>query len=234
MLASLASQLSVALENARLYNRLDGLFRSYMSPEVATALLADPERAALGGREAEVSVLMADLVGFTPYAERTAPADVVAMLNVYYRSAVPCVLDRGGTVVQFVGDAMMALFGAPVPQPDHAARAVAAGLAVQASAAAVTRPGWPLFRVGVNTGPALVGNIGSDAMRTFTAIGDTTNVAARLQAAAPGGGVVVGAPTWDALAGGAVDGLRATPLGPLRVKGKAEPVTAFLVRAEPR
>ena len=225
VLASLASQVSIALENARLYHQLDGLFRSYMSPEVATALLADPQQAALGGAVADVTVLMADLIGFTPYAERTPPEEVVAMLNTYYGAVVPCVLDQGGTVVQFVGDAVMALFGAPVRQPDHAERAVRAGVALQAAAAAVACPGWPQFRVGVNTGPALVGNIGSDAMRNFTAIGDTTNLAARLQAAAPAGGVVVGAATWEGLA----DGLSAEPLGPLRVKGKSEPVPAFLL-----
>src|SRR5213076_1159482 len=80
-LATLASQLSIGLENARLYRQLDGLFRQYMSPDVATALLADPTQAALGGDVAEVTVLFADLRGFTPFSERTSPDRVVGMLN---------------------------------------------------------------------------------------------------------------------------------------------------------
>ncbi|HVD29688.1 MAG TPA: GAF domain-containing protein, partial [Mycobacteriales bacterium] len=104
VLRSLASQLSIALENARLYQQLEGLFRSYMSPDVATALLVEPEQASLGGAVAEVTVLMADLEGFTPFAEKSPPGEVVSMLNAYYHEVVPCILDHGGTVVQFVGD----------------------------------------------------------------------------------------------------------------------------------
>ncbi len=230
VLRALASQLSVALENTRLYQQLDGLFRSYLSPEVATALVADPEQAALGGAVVEVTVLMADLTGFTPFAERAAPADVVAMLNTYYDAVVPCVLAEGGTVVQFVGDAVMAIFGAPVRHGDHAARAVRAALALQAAAGRVARPGWPRFRAGVNSGPALVGNIGSAAMRNYTAIGDTTNLAARLQAAAPPDGVVVSAATRAVLDAPGAD-LDWEPLGDLRVKGRIEPVAAY--RASP-
>lgn len=225
VLASLASQLSVALENARLYRQLDGLFRSYLAPGVVTELLADPDRAALGGATADVSVLMADLAGFTPYSERTPPADVVGMLNRYYGAVVPVVLEHGGIVVQFVGDAVMALFGAPVAHADHPDRAVRAALGLQDAARQVAEPGWPRFRVGVNTGPALVGNIGSDAMRTYTAIGDTTNLAARLEAAAPPGGVVVAGETRSRLTGA----YPVTPLEPLTLKGKSEPVPAYLL-----
>ncbi|SDI32552.1 Adenylate cyclase, class 3 [Actinokineospora alba] len=227
VLLSLAAQLSIAIENARLYQQLDGLFRSYMSPDVATSLLADPTQARLGGAVAEVTVLMADLQGFTPFAERTDPAAVVSMLNAYYGQVVPQILDSGGTVVQFVGDAVMALFNAPVPQPDHALRACRAGLAIQATTKAIAQPDWPPFRVGVNTGPALVGNIGSEHMRNFTAIGDTTNLAARLQTAAPPGEVVISATTHRAL--GSTGHVR--PLGHLTVKGKADPVDAFILTA---
>lgn len=227
VLLSLAAQLAIAIENARLYQQLDGLFRSYMSPDVATSLLADPEQARLGGAVAEVTVLMADLQGFTPFAERTDPAAVVSMLNAYYGEVVPQILGCGGTVVQFVGDAVMALFNAPVPQPDHALRACRAGLSIQAAAKAIAQPDWPPFRVGVNTGPALVGNIGSEHMRNFTAIGDTTNLAARLQTAAPPGEVVISVTTHRAVGATA----RVTPLGQLTVKGKADPVDAFVLTA---
>lgn len=227
VLASLATQLSIALENARLYRQLDGLFRSYMSPDVATALIADPERAALGGRIAEVTVLMADLRGFTTFSEQAHPGEVVDLLNTYFGAIVPIVLDEGGTVVQFVGDAIMAVFNAPVEQPDHARRAVRAGLVLQERVAeiAADRPDAPLFRVGINTGPALVGNIGAEAMRNFTAIGDTTNTAARLEGLAETGQVVVSASTLAELG----DGAQARSLGSLSVKGRQEPVEAFVL-----
>ena len=225
VLESLASQLSSAVENARLYRELDGLFRQYMSPKVATALLADPAQARLGGTVAEVTVLFADLRGFTPFSERNTPADVVALLNRYFGLAVPCVLAEGGTVVQFVGDAIMALFNAPVPQPDHAIRAARAALAMQREIETVTagEADLPRFRVGINTGPALVGNIGSTEMRNFTAIGDTVNLAARLEASAEVGRVVIGEATYLILGGQAI----VTPLGEMQLKGKSLPVPAF-------
>jgi adenylate cyclase len=225
VMRSLAGLVSVELENVRLYQHLDGLFRSYLSPDVARALLADPAQAALGGAVAEVTVLMADLTGFTPFSERSTPVEVVTMLNTYYGAVVPEILDQGGTVTQFIGDAIMALFNAPVRQPDHAMRAVRAALRLQEVAAATGREGWPRFRVGINTGPALIGNIGSAAMRHFTAIGDTVNLAARLEGTAPAGGIVLGAGT-AALVDTSV---RLAPRGAVTVKGKTEPVEAYLL-----
>ncbi len=227
VLRSFASQLSIALENARLYASMEGLFRSYVSPDVATSLIADPSQTRLGGEVAEVSVLMADLHGFTPFAERSRPNDVVAMLNTYYSVVVPVILEHGGTVVQFVGDAVMALFNAPARQPDHPLRAARAALALQEAVERERegRPLWPRFRVGVNTGPALVGNIGSAEFRNFTAIGDTTNLAARLESAAEPGQVVISAATHSAIGDASVE-----PLGPLTVKGKQLPVEAFVLR----
>jgi class 3 adenylate cyclase len=101
-------------------------------------------------------VLFADLRGFTPFSEQAPPERVVAMPNEYFGRAVPVLLAHGGSVTQFVGDALMALFNAPTRQPDHALRAARAALGMQRAVeqAAVQEPGWPLFRVGVNTGPA--------------------------------------------------------------------------------
>jgi class 3 adenylate cyclase len=231
VLASLASQLSTAVENTRLYEQLDGLFRSYLSPEVAASLLADPGRAALGGTMHEVTVLMADLQGFTPFSERSSPAEVIEMLNTYWGVTVPVILAEGGTITQFVGDAVMALFGAPAAQPDHARRAARAALALQSAAAGVQadRPDWPRFRVGLNTGPAIVGNVGSEDLRNFAAIGDTTNVAARLEGAAPAGGVLIGARTYELLGPGA----QVVAVAPLALKGKAEPVVAYVLEGAP-
>ena len=230
LLRALASQLSIELENARLYRQLDGLFRQYMSPDVATALLADPTQAALGGDVAEVSVLFADLRGFTPFSEQTSPAGVVAMLNEYFGRAVPVLLAHGGTVVQFVGDAVMALFNAPARQPDHALRAARAALGMQEviEAVAEREAGWPRFRIGVNTGPALIGNIGSDEFRNFTAIGDTVNLAARLeQEVAEAGQVVIGPGTHAAILDLAV----ARRLDPIEVKGKRQPVAPWVLES---
>jgi len=227
LLRALASQLSIGLENARLYRQLDGLFRQYMARDVATALLADPSQARLGGEVAEVTVLFADLRGFTPFSEQAPPEGVVAMLNEYFGRAVPVILANGGSVTQFVGDAVMALFNAPTRQPDHALRAAKAALGVQRAIeeAAVREPGWPLFRIGVNTGPALVGNIGSAELRSFTAIGDTVNLAARLEELAGTGQVVIGPGTYAAIAEVAV----AHRLEEIEVRGMRRRVTPWVL-----
>jgi class 3 adenylate cyclase len=227
--ATLASQLSLTLENARLYRELDTLFRHYLSPDVAAALLADPDQAALGGSLVEVTALFADLRGFTTFSEAVEPAEIVTMLNRYHGAAVPCILDNGGTIVQFVGDALLALFNAPARQADHAVLAVRAALAMQDAVGeiAAERPDWPRFRIGANTGPALVGNIGSEALRGFNAMGDAVNVAARLQGLAEPGQVVIGEATRDAIGDAAV----VEPLGELTVKGRQAPVRAYVVSA---
>jgi class 3 adenylate cyclase len=229
VLLSLASQLSIALENARLYRQIDSLFRRYMSPDVATALLADPAQADLGGGIEEVTVLFADLRGFTTFSEQTAPEDVVELLNRYFGITVPIILEQGGTVAQFVGDAVMAMWNAPTRQPDHALRAGRAALAMQRAieAAADGHPGWPRFRVGINSGPALVGNIGSAELRNFTAIGDTVNLGSRLEGQAPIGSVLVGERTRELLG----DAAEVEPVGDLTVKGKERAVRAYLLRA---
>ncbi|BBH68271.1 hypothetical protein ACTI_49560 [Actinoplanes sp. OR16] len=227
LLLSLASQIAVALENARLYRRLDVLFRQYMSPDVATALVVDPSQAALGGAVVEVTSLFADLRGFTTFSERSTPEQIVEMLNRYFDVATRAVLAENGTVVQFVGDALMALFNAPARQPDHALRAARAALSLQAGVDRIAAgcPGWPRFRVGVNTGEALVGNIGGEALRNFNAMGDAVNVAARLETSAQPGQVLIGAATRDLLG----DTALVEPLGELRVKGRSRPVAAFVL-----
>ena len=203
---------------ADLHQRIDRLFRQYLSPDVAQALVDDPTRAELGGEVVEVSVLFADLRGYTPFSERTAPNEVVAMLNESFGSAVPAVFAEGGTIVQFMGDALMAIFNAPLRQPDHALRACRAALALQQSVAVVSGGrDRPRFRVGINTGPALVGNVGSAELRNFTALGDTTNVAARLQTYAQEGTVVIGERTHELVR----DLAEVRSLGTAELKGKS-------------
>jgi class 3 adenylate cyclase len=229
LLRSLASQLSIALENARLYQQIDGLFRQYMSSNVATVLIADPDQAALGGAITEVTVLFADLRDYTAFSETSSPQEVVRMLNAYYGIAAPIVLAEGGTIDKFVGDAMMAVFNAPIAQPDHALRAARAALALQQAVGdfAEGHPRWPRFRVGINTGPALIGNIGSDEIRNFTAIGDAVNTAARLESSAASGEVIIGADTFNRIR----DHVVVDKLDPVEAKGKREAVVAYRLKA---
>jgi adenylate cyclase len=207
--------------------KLEDLFRPYLSPQVTARLRADPAAAELGGEARDISVLFADLEGFTSFSEGSDPATVVEMLNTYWAEAVPAVAAEGGLVERFAGDAVMVVFNAAEDQPDHAARAARAALGLQRATAVISegRPDWPRFRVGVNSGPAVVGNVGSVEQRSFTAIGDTTNLAARLQTVARPGQVVIGARTRDELGDTAV----VEQLDPLAVKGKTGLVVAFLL-----
>ncbi len=211
---------------------VDQLFRPFVPTQVAERLRSDPRAAELGGERRVVSVLFADLQGFTAFSEQADPADVIAMLNTYWGVTVPVVVrEQGGMIERFAGDAVMVVFNAAAAQPDHARRAVLAALAMQeaASVVAAGRPDWPRFRAGVNTGPTIVGNVGTADHHTFTAIGDTVNLAARLQTAADPGTVVIGAGTRSELGSTAV----VEPLAPLKLKGKSEPVEAFaLLRLE--
>jgi adenylate cyclase len=228
LVRTLAAEVAISLENTRLYAQLDTLFRQYLSPDVAETLIADPSQAALGGAVVEVTALFADLRGFTTFSERSAPDAIVAMLNRYFGLAVPVILGLGGTVVQFQGDAVLAIFNAPARQADHRLRAVQAGLGMQRAieGVAAANPEFPRFRVGVNTGPALVGNVGSDELRSFNVMGDAVNVAARLEAIAEPGTVVIGASTYLPIA----DLIEVEPLGDLTLKGKEELVEAYVVR----
>jgi class 3 adenylate cyclase len=202
-----------------------GIVGRYFPPDVVATLIADPRRTDLGGEIAEVSVLFADLGGYSTYAEHRPPAEVVAMLNRYFAIALPSILDQGGTPVQLAGDAIVAVFGAPTPQPDHASRACRSALEILARTEVLARtdPPGPRFHIGINSGPAVVGNIGSEEYRNFTAIGDTTNLAARLEGLAKPGQVVVGPETARQL--GAAFTL--APLGSVQVKGRLGAVDAF-------
>jgi len=209
---------------AELHERVNDLFHHYVAPEVADSMISDPTRAELGGEEVEVTVLFADLTGFTSFAESVRPDEAVSMLNDAFAIAVPVVLAEGGTIVQFAGDAMMAIFNAPVRQADHAVCAARAALELQRRTGAATANALtPRFRVGLNTGPALVGNLGSAELRHFTAVGDTTNAAARLQTFAPAGSVVLGERTLELLG----DLADVRPLGEPALKGKSVPIKAY-------
>src|SRR5919197_700673 len=226
-----ADQIPLLERAAAQLRDVDRLYRPYVPTGLAERLREDPSAAALGGVEREVSVLFADLKGFTSFSEHAAPTDVIAMLNAYWAVTVPVVVrEHGGLIERFAGDAVMVIFNAADDQPQHARQAVDAALGMlrAAEAARQGRPDWPRFRAGVNTGTAIVGNVGTEEQRSFSAIGDTTNVAARLQGAAAPGEVVVSRATADALPGDPL--LETETLGPLGLKGKREPVEALVVR----
>jgi adenylate cyclase len=223
-----ADEAAVVERTAREVEAVESLLRPYLSPQLAARLRAEPEIAELGGEERDVTVLFADLQGFTAFSERHTPTEVLAMLNECWAETVPVVLgEHGGMIERFAGDAIMVVFNAAVDQPDHPLRAARAGLALQRAAEelAAQEPGRPRFRVGINTGPAIIGNVGTVEQRSFTAIGDTTNLAARLQTHADPGQVVIGQATHSAIG----DGARVEPLGELSVKGKSDPVTAYVL-----
>lgn len=173
----------------------------------------------------EISVLFADLQGFTTFSEHHEPAEVTAMLNDYFGVAIPPVVEQfGGRVDRLVGDALMVTFNTGGDQPDHAERAARAALAIQrvTGEVAAAHPQWPRFRVGVNTGEAAVGLLGTAGGRTFTVIGDAVNLAARLEGVAPVGEVLIGAATARRL-----PTARTEAMGPIQVKGKSESVEVY-------
>jgi adenylate cyclase len=171
--------------------RLRQVFGRYVSAAVVEKLLAEGAKPDLGGEAYHVTVLFSDIRSFTTISERLAPGQVVEMLNCYFTRACEPILAAGGTVDKFVGDAIMAVFGAPATHPDHARRALEAALGLRAAAREFR--GWlaqrfpgqdlPEFKVGVglHTGDAVVGNIGSPKRLEYTAIGDTVNTASRLE-----------------------------------------------------
>ena len=204
--------------------RLDTSFQPYL-PSVVAERIRREGTGALAGEERVVSVLFADLAGFTTFSETRPPTEVLQMLNAFWAAVVPAIDSTGGVIEHFAGDGIMAIFNASGDQPDHAHRAARAARAIVDAARpiAASRPGWPLFRVGVNTGPAVLGDVGAAERRSFAVIGDTTNTAARLMTAAEPGQIIVGRRTWEALGDDAVG----VALGSIQVKGKREPVEAW-------
>jgi adenylate cyclase len=178
----------------------------------------------------EVTILVADLEGFTTFSDTRDAGEVAAMLRTYYEVAAPLIARGfGGEVEKFAGDGVFATFNRRGDQPDHAVRAVRAALRLQEEVEAIRRdrPDWPGLRVGVNTGPVLVAEMGGIGYVAYPAIGDAVNVAARLQAAAPVGGVLAGETTRRQLP----ENLPARRIPDLHLKGKAQGVDAYLVGA---
>jgi adenylate cyclase len=211
----------------------------FFSPDVVRAILATRREDALAGRRRRITVLFSDIRGFTTLSEKLEPEEVVALLRDYLTAATAIVFRHGGSVDKYIGDAIMALYSAPFDQPDHAVRAVRTALELQQCVEAVSarwadRGGGSLSSgVGIHTGDAVVGAIGSQQRLEFTAIGDTVNVASRLEGLTKdfGAPIIISQTTHQELAGQ----FQARPLGGVRVKGRDVPVEIYAVdRAEGR
>jgi adenylate cyclase len=229
------------LSEQRQKRLIRGMFSQALSDQLVDRLVEDPTMIALGGQRRRVSCLFSDLAGFTSISERIGEQETVALLNRWFDHVGSAIRSREGYVNKFLGDGVFALFGAPAPAADHAERALRAALDLQAEAAEVNRElaedgsaaaGRLAVRVGVTTGEAMVGNCGSSSRLDYTAIGDTVNLASRLESANKffATAVLCDEPSWRE--GGA--GLVARPLGPVIVVGKQAPVRVYEVlgRAE--
>ncbi len=212
--------------------QLTDAFRRYVSRDVADEVLRDPDARELGGQMRPVTVLFADIRNFTALAETMSARDVVNILNKYFQIMADAIFAHGGTLDKFMGDCVMAVFGAPVAHPDHASRAVWTAIEIERQIAEenTRRLAWGRYRpvtvgIGIGSGEAVVGNIGARDRMDYTAIGDCVNTAARLQALAPGGEILVTAAV-EAQVGHEVD---ATRLTPIRLRGKEEAVLVYRI-----
>lgn len=222
----------ILIEEARQLERterqyLRKLFDRYMAPTVVERLLHSPEAVQLGGARQEVTILFADVRGFTGFSESRPPEEVVVLLNRYLALATSEIFRQLGTVDKFIGDGVMAIFGAPLSVPDHELAAVRAALAMRARLDELRTEGGVRvgFGIGINSGQAIVGNIGTDERMSYTAIGDTVNVAARLQSEARSGEILISSATLERLAGQ----VSVEELGSIYVKGRLTPVNAYKV-----
>jgi adenylate cyclase len=223
-----ASEIQIREEQA-----IRGDLRRYLPAPLVDQIVERKRSLALGGERREISVLFADVVGFTPLAERQSAETVVALLNELFTILTEIVFRHGGTVDKFIGDCVMAVWGASELQPDHAERAVAAARDMQRW----RQVGNEMWRerygveielaIGVNSGEAIVGNFGSETRMEFTAIGDVVNVAARLEAIARPNQILATAATHSRVE----DKRDWASLGVRPIVGKAQPIELYEVRA---
>ncbi|MEM7585450.1 MAG: adenylate/guanylate cyclase domain-containing protein [Acidobacteriota bacterium] len=246
LLAALSNYCAVAIErnrNAReaeFQRQVRGRLERYHSPAVIEEVMqegtaAAGDEAVHGLKQAEVSVLFADIVGFTAYSEKARPREVAELMEGYFTLAVDAIFSQGGTLDKFIGDCVMAFFGAPMSQPDHAYRAVQAAVTFSAGLdswnAERERQGQRRIasRIGINTGPVVVGDIGSKKRVDYTVLGNTVNVAARLEEkVAQPGDIVLGDTTCQELAGR----IATESLGEVTLKGLSRPIVAHRVVRE--
>ena len=213
------------------YFRIKETFGRYVSREVRDEILSG--RIPLDGELKEVTVLFADLRGFTPITESYPPREVVKIINAYFQEMSRVIRDKGGLVLQYVGDEIMAVFGAPVPSVDHAKRAVSAAVAMRDSLnllnQTLQKRGWqPLSHgIGVNSGQVVAGNIGGGDRLSYALVGDAINLGSRIQGLNKvfQTEILISAATREGIG----NGIPLKPLPPTKVKGKKEPVEIFEV-----
>jgi adenylate cyclase len=228
ILANYAAVMATRFAREQVERRqVSDIFGRFVSAEVRDTIvdmaLQDPDLVQPGGRQMEISVLFADIRGFTRIAEDLPPSEVVEVLNQYLDSMEEEVFKHRGTLDKYTGDGIMVLFGAPLEQPDHAERAVRAALGMQRAAAQVSRQRddvqWKMgYGIGIATGPAVVGHIGSKRRLDYTAIGDTVNLAARLEGQAPAGTILINRAAYEAVRHVAI----VEELEPVTVKGRTK------------
>jgi adenylate cyclase len=228
----IAAEAAISFDNVRAHEELTRrtverqALERFLSSAAVETILANPDGVQLGGENQTVTILFSDIRGFTRMSEHMEPHAVVELLNQYFSEMTDIVFDSGGTLDKYLGDGIMAVYGAPIPKPDDALRATKSAMEMQRSLVALNRDwesrGQPPLRmgVGVNTGPVTAGNIGSSRRMDYTVIGDAVNLASRLCANAAPGQILVSESTFLQLNGR----IPAQRLDPIRVKGKETPV----------
>jgi class 3 adenylate cyclase/pSer/pThr/pTyr-binding forkhead associated (FHA) protein len=235
ILVSLSNYAAVAIERSLLADRLLAEQRNrerlerYHSPAVVDRISAQTIDGAFEAQERQVTVLFADLVGFTSIAETMPAGEVARLLNDFFADMTDVIFTHDGTLDKFMGDGLLAVFGAPLPQTDHAARAVAAAIEMQRRlrrrAALGTHPALTM-RIGLSSGPVVAGDIGSPKRREYTVLGDTVNTAARLESSvAQPGQIVLTRVTLDRV----VDTISARSLGMIELRGRRQAVEVFAI-----
>ena len=210
---------------------IQSAFGTYLSPKVVAEIVSNPGLLKLGGERKEITAFFSDVAGFTSVSESMSPEELVALLNEYLSEMTDIILRYDGTVDKYEGDAIVAFFGAPHPMPDHAVRACHVSLDMQ-EAMVRLRGAWKArgvkelyMRVGLNTGPAVVGNMGSRTRMDYTMMGDTVNTAARFEGANKqyGSAIMIGSLTYEE----GKHAVEARELDLINVVGKAEPVPIY-------
>jgi adenylate cyclase len=212
------SLLSGQLSQARA--QLDDLFRRFVPSAVVDDMLSDTTKTELGGQRREITVLFADLRGFTGWSEAHEPEQVMDVLNNALQDAVQILLEAGATLDKFMGDALLAIFNAPNAQPDHADRALDCARRIS-----LASPPVPALRfgIGINTGLAVVGNIGTQQAMNYTVLGDAVNIAKRLEEITEPGQVLIGPGTHEL----ADPEISRISIGQVRLRGKQNPISAY-------
>jgi adenylate cyclase len=222
--------IAIVLDDLTEKKRLEAqrrLFERMVSPAVINQL--NPDQLQLGGKRTQITVLFADIRGFTSFSEQLNPEQLVSILNQYLAAAAEAVLAQAGTIDKFLGDAVMAWFNAPIPQPDHALRAVSAALNIRAAVeklqSKLPPESYLSFGVGIHFGEAVLGLVGTEKRLEYTAIGDCVNTAKRIQENSSAGQILISADAFALVA----DHIVAQPIAPVLAKGKSQPVEVFEV-----